>query len=103
MTMNEISKAIYNGLCYEEGIFLTGQELKVFKYIKTYGSITPLDAFRDLGITKLATVVSRLKSQHGMKFYQYFEPNRNRFGEKVYYMRYWLDKDRYMKDMEGIE
>ena len=99
--MSELFKAIYNGLTYEEASFLTGQELKVYKYIKYYGSITPLDAFRDLGITKLATVISRMRNLHGIVFYKYFEPNFNRFGEKVYYMRYWLDKDRYLKDMEG--
>lgn len=79
------------------------QKRRVLDYIETYGSITPLDAFRDLGITKLATVVSQMKTENGITFYQYYEPSYNRFGEKVYYMRYWLDKDRYLKDMEGIE
>ena len=90
----------------KEVLFVFGnnrQKKRVYDYIRTYGSITPLDAFRDLGITKLATVISQMKADDGIKFYQYFEPSYNRFGEKVYYMRYWLDKDRYLKDMEGIE
>ena len=79
------------------------QKQRVYEYIKTYGSITPLDAFRDLGITKLATVISQMKSENGITFYKYYELNLNRFGEQVYYMRYWLDKDKYLKDMEGID
>ena len=79
------------------------QKERVCDYIERYGSITPLDAFRDLGITKLATVISQMKSENGITFYKYYEPSYNRFGEKVYYMRYWLDKERYLKDMEEIE
>lgn len=77
------------------------QEERVVKYIKDYGSITPLDAFRDLGITKLATIVSRLK-RNGYHFYQHYDFSKNRYGEMCHYMRYWLDFKLFMKDMEGI-
>lgn len=63
------------------------QSKRVINYINQYGSITPLDAFRDLGITKLATRISELKKE-GYTFYQKYEKNKNRFGEIVYYMRY---------------
>lgn len=63
------------------------QSKRVINYINQYGSITPLDAFRDLGITKLATRISELKKE-GYTFYQKYEKNKNRFGETVYYMRY---------------
>ena len=75
------------------------QELRVIEYIKTYGSISPLEAFRDLGITKLATIVSRLTLQAGMTFYKAYLPAYNRFGEVVYYMRYWMNEDKYEEDM----
>jgi hypothetical protein len=75
------------------------QEQRVINYIKVYGSISPLEAFRDLGITKLATIVSRLTLQAGMTFYKAYLPTYNRFGEVVYYMRYWLDKKKYDKYM----
>lgn len=75
------------------------QEKRVLNYIKIYGSITPLDAFRDLGITKLATVVSRLK-QKGITFYQQLDYSQNRFGEVCHYMRYWIDKGRFINDTE---
>lgn len=75
------------------------QKERIVKYIETYGSITPLDAFKDLGITKLATVISSMKREDNMIFYQNYEKSHNRFGEKVYYMRYWLDKELYLNDM----
>lgn len=78
------------------------QEQRVINYIKAYGSITPIDAFMDLGITKLATVVSRLK-RNGYTFYQHLDYNKNRYGELCHYMRYWLDFKQFMKDTEGIE
>lgn len=79
---------------------MTPQQIKVVNYINLYGSITPLDAFRDLGITKLATIVSQLK-RLCFVFYQNFESSRNRFGEPCHYMRYWLDKSIYEKDMKN--
>lgn len=78
------------------------QDEKIKKYIETYGSISPLEAFRDLGITKLATVVSRMKRE-GIVFFQRLEFSRNRFGENVHYMRYWLDEKQYKKDMEELK
>lgn len=77
------------------------QEERLLAYIRRYGSITPLDAFRDLGITKLATIVSKLKRE-GKVFYQYYEKSRNRFGEPTRYMRYWRSYQQYLKDMQDI-
>lgn len=62
---------------------------KIIDYIQKFGSITPMEAFSDLGITKLATRISELKQQ-GVEFEQKFERRPNRFGENVCYMRYWL-------------
>lgn len=63
------------------------QREMVEKYINEFGSITPLDAFRDLGITKLATVVSDMKKL-GFEFYQKYEAGQNRWGKPTKYMRY---------------
>lgn len=63
------------------------QKQMVEKYINEFGSITPLDAFKDLGITKLATVVSDMKKL-GFEFYQKFETGQNRWGQPTRYMRY---------------
>ena len=35
----------------------------VLDYIREFGSITPLDAFRDLGITRLSAIVFRLREE----------------------------------------
>lgn len=64
---------------------------RVVNYIKEFGSISPLEAFRDLGITKLATRVSELKKE-GINFKQEYIKTQNRFGEPVHYMRYWLEE-----------
>lgn len=68
------------------------QKERVINYINLFGSISPLEAFKDLGITKLATVVSNLKKD-GVKIFQCIETSRNRYGEPCWYMRYFLNKN----------
>ena len=65
---------------------------RIIEYIKTFGSISPLEAFRDLGITKLATRISEMRKT-GMEFEQEYMKSKNRFGEDVYFMRYYLPKE----------
>ena len=62
---------------------------RIIKYIKDFGSISPMEAFRDLGITKLATRISEM-SRDGIKFNKEYIKAENRYGEHVYYMRYSL-------------
>ncbi len=64
---------------------------RIVEYIKMFGSISPLEAFRDLGITKLATRISEMRKT-GMEFEQEYIKSKNRFGEDVYFMRYYLPK-----------
>lgn len=68
------------------------QEQRILDYITRYGSISPLEAFRDLGITKLATRISDMRKD-GIKFDQRYEKSQNRFGETVYFMRYFFPKE----------
>lgn len=63
------------------------QKQRVERYINQFGSITPLEAIYDLGITKLATVVSTMKKD-GYVFYQKLEKSQNRWGEPTTYMKY---------------
>jgi len=60
---------------------------KILRYINDYGSISPMEAFNDLGITKLATRISEMRAD-GIDFNQEWETRKNRYGEKVRYMRY---------------
>lgn len=62
---------------------------QIIAYMQRYGSITPLEAFRDLGITKLATRISEM-TRGGMKIHKEYIQDKNRFGKTVYYMRYSL-------------
>ena len=68
------------------------QAKKIIEYINRFGSITPMEAFMDLGITKLATRISELRKE-GMEFKKEYLKSKNRFGEDVYYMRYSLPEE----------
>ena len=74
-------------LSLEQFIKLTGQQLYILWYIVKFGSITPMEAFNELGITKLATRISEMK-MIGIQFDQAYEGRTNRFGKKVRFMRY---------------
>lgn len=65
---------------------------RIIEYIKAFGSISPMEAFGDLGITKLATRVSEMKAE-GIEFEQKYEKAKNRYGEDVHYMRYFLKEN----------
>lgn len=62
---------------------------RVMNYIQEFGSITTLEAFNDLGITRLASRISDLSSE-GIEFERVRETRKNRYGEKVSYIRYSL-------------
>ena len=66
------------------------QKQMIVKYIKDFGSISPMEAFSDLGITKLATRVSELISD-GEKIRKQPEKRLNRYGKKCRYMRYTME------------
>lgn len=63
------------------------QSERILNYIKDFGSITPMQAFKDLGITKLATRVSEMSAE-GIEFEKEYVTSKNRYGEPVRYMRY---------------
>ena len=66
---------------------LTNQHIEILCYIYEFGSISPMEAFSDLGITKLSTRVSEMRMM-GIQFDQNYEDSKNRYGKKVHYMRY---------------
>lgn len=63
------------------------QKRLILDYIDTFGSITPMDAFIDLGITKLSTRVGELK-RDGYNIKGTLEKGVNRYGKPTRYMRY---------------
>lgn len=62
---------------------------RVFQYMKDFGSITPLDAVKDLGVMCLAERVRDLRNA-GIDVKGTPESSKNRYGEKTRYMRYSL-------------
>lgn len=66
-----------------------GQKQRVLDYINEFGSISTLEAFRDLGVTRLSARIFELKDD-GYEFDTKPERGRNRFGEKTNYVRYLL-------------
>ena len=63
------------------------QREAIIKYITEFGSITPLEAFADLGITKLATRISEMR-RSGMRFNIEMVQTKNRYGKTVHYAKY---------------
>lgn len=63
------------------------QREAILQYINEFGSITPMEAFHDLGITKLATRISEMRKD-GMKFKIETVSVKNRYGKSVSYAKY---------------
>jgi len=67
------------------------QKQKVIRHLEMYKSITPLDAFRDYGIMRLAAVVFNLK-EDGYNIDSKMTTSTNKFKEKVTFSKYTLDE-----------
>ena len=65
------------------------QREAILEYIREFGSITPLQAFADLGITKLATRISEMRKD-GYEFRIETVRSKNRYGKPVYFAKYSL-------------
>lgn len=70
---------------------ITNKE-RVLQYMMDFGSITSLDAFRDLGNTRLSASIWSLR-QEGYKITSVNETALNRYGDKTTYSRYYLVKE----------
>lgn len=66
------------------------QRDKILNYLDRYGSISPMEAYADLKITKLATRISEMKKD-GMNFVGKMVYTKNGDGETVCYKRYWRE------------
>lgn len=61
----------------------------ILNYINEFGSITPMEAFADLGITKLATRISEMRKD-GMQFKIEMVTVKGRYERMVTYAKYSL-------------
>lgn len=62
---------------------------RIFDYMERFGSISPMEAFRDLGETKLSTRIGEMK-RRGIEIESCEETGKNRYGQPTRYMRYRL-------------
>ena len=63
------------------------QAQRVLEYMRQFGSITQFDAFRDLGVMRLASRISDLR-RDGYDIASDMEAVKNRYGETCYIKRY---------------
>ena len=68
---------------------LKGQQAAVLNYIKQHGSITSMDAFEHLGVTRLSAVVYNLKNK-GYDIVSEPEQVKTRYGATATISRYSL-------------
>ena len=68
------------------------QNQRILDYIQEFGSITQLEALRDLGVMRLASRISDMKSM-GIPIVSTVETVKNRYGEKTHIKRYRLQKE----------
>ena len=66
------------------------QKQMILQYIKDFGSITPAEAFTELGIYNFSARLAELKDKH--KFKMTWEKRKNRYGKTIRYGRYTLDE-----------
>ena len=72
-----------------EEIKLTDREQRVFDYMVAFNSITSLEAFVDLGETRLSGCIYQLKKK-GVNISTQFISVRNRFGEARKVKQYFI-------------
>lgn len=65
------------------------QNERILDYINQFGSITQLEALRDLGVMRLASRISDLRSR-GCPIVSTSEAVKNRYGEKCHIKRYYI-------------
>lgn len=65
------------------------QRDRILRYMRDNGSITPLEAYREFGIMRLASRISELKKM-GYPVEKSMVAIKNRYGEKVQFAEYRL-------------
>lgn len=69
------------------------QHERIYNYMKDFGTITPMQAFSDLGVTKLSTRIGEMKRK-GVPIEQSSVNVKNRYGDKTEVMQYWLGEEK---------
>lgn len=61
----------------------------IIRHLKEFGSITPLEAYSEYGIMRLASRIADIKNM-GYDMHAEFVEGTNRFGDKVHFVKYTL-------------
>ena len=74
------------------------QKQRVLNYINEFGSISPKEAFEDLGAYRLSAIIYDLKKDgHNIK--TEIERSKNRYGETTHYARYsFVEQDKMIEE-----
>lgn len=72
---------------------------RVLKYIKDFGSISSLEAFNDLGNTRLSASIWLLRHEDRLEIESINETKKNRYGDKTTYARYYLKGSLFEKNL----
>lgn len=65
------------------------QNQRILKYMDDFGSISTLEAFKELGVTRLASRIHEISKAYPIK--KQTETSMNRYGEPVHYTRYYRE------------
>lgn len=66
------------------------QREQILDYLKRFKTITPMQAYGDLGITKLSTRISEMRRRDGIEFNIEMVKGKNRLGKPTRYAKYSL-------------
>lgn len=77
---------------------------RVLQYIIDFGSISSLEAFNDLGNTRLSASIWLLRHEDEIEIDSITETKKNRYGVSVSYSRYYLKGSKFEKQLkkEGL-
>lgn len=67
------------------------QHARILQYMETHTGISPMEAFSELGVTKLATRIGEMIDQ-GVRIVKMWEEGVDRYGNPTRYKRYFLER-----------
>lgn len=65
---------------------------RVLEYMREFGSITPLEAIRDIGCMRLASRIADLR-ERGFAIGRRMKTSKNRYGKLTSFAEYYLEED----------
>lgn len=61
---------------------------RIFKYMQDFGSITTIEAFTELGCTRLSEYIRQIRLEYDVQ--DEWLHKTNRYNEKVSFKKFWL-------------